>query len=196
MSLCYLPTTNRLTFVVLKARLSRNAFPDYMPSESCFKSCFFFLFLPYLYSILNRLFSIFSVEFVRISLLEACNKPVNAFRLLTLVVPIMPQRCMENYVTSVLAAIFRLSVQTDREIRNPSSGRIDSFVFFEVDSIYLPHTNKLDTITKEIVGKKNGKWRGSLRRNHKAYNIRLPRKFSFHEMKVQILFFPKFNEHI
>ncbi|XP_078359910.1 synaptotagmin-6-like isoform X2 [Oculina patagonica] len=31
-SLCYLPTTNRLTFVVLKARLSKNTFPDDLPN--------------------------------------------------------------------------------------------------------------------------------------------------------------------
>lgn len=31
-SLCYLPTTNRLTFVVLKARISRNAFPEDLPN--------------------------------------------------------------------------------------------------------------------------------------------------------------------
>jgi len=31
-SLCYLPTTNRLTFVVLKARLSKNTFSDELPS--------------------------------------------------------------------------------------------------------------------------------------------------------------------
>lgn len=30
-SLCYLPTTNRLTFVVLKARLSKTAFPNDLP---------------------------------------------------------------------------------------------------------------------------------------------------------------------
>ena len=32
-SLCYLPTTNRLTFVVLKARISKNVFPEDLPSE-------------------------------------------------------------------------------------------------------------------------------------------------------------------
>lgn len=32
LSLCYLPTTNRLTFVVLKARLSKITFPDELPS--------------------------------------------------------------------------------------------------------------------------------------------------------------------
>lgn len=31
-SLCYLPTTNRLTFVVLKARISKNAFPEDLPN--------------------------------------------------------------------------------------------------------------------------------------------------------------------
>ena len=32
-SLCYLPTTNRLTFVVLKARLSKTSFPNDLPRE-------------------------------------------------------------------------------------------------------------------------------------------------------------------
>ena len=34
MSLCYLPTTNRLTFVVLKARLSKTSFAGALPSKS------------------------------------------------------------------------------------------------------------------------------------------------------------------